>query len=86
MTIQSAALWFVYTAPTIWTLCQQEKSFEGKLAKPGPEFASREWRGYEKDRWTSWEVQFRHILGHATLAPKSVTLVNDALTAMKAVE
>lgn len=83
--IQTAAIWFVYAAPMIWTLCQQEKSFDGKLAKPGPEFANREWTGFSKDRWTSWGVQLRHIAGRSERESKTSKLVNDALAAMKTV-
>lgn len=83
--LQSAAVWFIYTAQAMWALCQQQKTFEGKLAKPGPEFATREWRGYEKDRWTSWEVGFKHVVGHRELGEKTKKLVNDALVAMKTV-
>lgn len=83
--VQTATIWFIYAAPTIWSFCQEQKSFDGKLAKPGPEFSSREWRGFEKDRWTSWEVGFKHIAGREGLDEKTGKLVKDAVTAMKAV-
>lgn len=83
--VQTAAVWFICASPAIWTFCSQEKAFEGKLARPGTEFASREWKGFDKDRWTSWEVRFRNIVKNPDLQEKTKKLVNDALAAMRAV-
>ncbi|WPH04972.1 Hypothetical protein R9X50_00787000 [Acrodontium crateriforme] len=52
--LAAAAVWFVYASPAIWGLSLQEKTFEGKMAKPGPRFRDRVWRGFSRERWESW--------------------------------
>ena len=41
--LEAAAAWFAYAAPTLWKL-----SSEGK-----------EWRGFTKERWDHWEERLK---------------------------
>lgn len=52
--LSAAAVWFIHASPAIWDFSQQGKAFDGKLAKPGPQFSEQEWRGFTKERWQSW--------------------------------
>ncbi|EME45056.1 hypothetical protein DOTSEDRAFT_70930 [Dothistroma septosporum NZE10] len=53
--LAAAAAWFVFAAPTLADLCREEKSFEGKVAKPGSAHSDQDWTGYSMARWESWK-------------------------------
>jgi hypothetical protein len=49
--LEAAAAWFAYAAPTLWNLSQEGKDFQGKMAKQGQAMQGKEWRGFSKERW-----------------------------------
>jgi hypothetical protein len=53
--LEAAAAWFAYAAPTLWALSEQGKEFQGKIAKQGQALQGKEWRGFSKERWQFWE-------------------------------
>ncbi|KAI6897194.1 hypothetical protein D0869_13368 [Hortaea werneckii] len=54
VSLSAAAVWLIYAAPTIWEFCMQRKTFDGKVAKPGPRSNDQEWRGFTRERWQTW--------------------------------
>ncbi|KAG9825786.1 hypothetical protein KCU98_g15599, partial [Aureobasidium melanogenum] len=52
--VGAAAAWIVYAGPTLKGLSDSNKTYSGKVAKPGSKFKDQEWRGYTKDRWQTW--------------------------------
>ena len=52
--VGAAAVWILYAGPALKGLSESEKSFSGKVAKPGFNCKDKEWRGYTKDRWQLW--------------------------------
>ncbi|KAI7158607.1 hypothetical protein KC349_g4723 [Hortaea werneckii] len=54
VSLSAAAVWLIYAAPTIWEFCMQGKTFDGKVAKPGPRSSDMEWRGFTSERWETW--------------------------------
>ncbi|KAI5236193.1 hypothetical protein E4T42_09529 [Aureobasidium subglaciale] len=50
----AAAVWILYAGPTLKGLSDSEKSFSGKVAKPGFNCKDKEWRGFAKERWQLW--------------------------------
>ncbi|KAI7292879.1 hypothetical protein KC315_g19411, partial [Hortaea werneckii] len=54
VSLSAAAVWLIYAAPTIWEFCMQGKTFDGKVAKPGPRSNDQEWRGFTRERWQTW--------------------------------
>jgi hypothetical protein len=54
--LEAAAAWFAYAAPTLWNLSQKNKDFQGKIAKQrfqsgkvgalGGEIEGFRWRGF----------------------------------------
>jgi hypothetical protein len=53
--LEAAAAWFAYAAPTLWALSEQGKEFQGKIAKQGQAIKEKQWRGFNKERWQFWE-------------------------------
>lgn len=81
--LEAAAVWLIYSSSSIHQLCQEGKTFDGKVAKPGSLFRDREWRGFSFDRWTIWMEQIR---GHSSTASEDriAKLMADAVRAMEA--
>ncbi|KAH0393621.1 hypothetical protein KCU89_g12221, partial [Aureobasidium melanogenum] len=52
--VGAAAVWLVYAGLTLKGLSDSNKTYSGKVAKPGSKFKDQEWRGYTKDRWQTW--------------------------------
>jgi len=59
--IGAAACWPLYAGETIYRMCRDKKTFDGKMAKPGDGFDVEQWRGYSTERWQAW----RERLGDA---------------------
>ncbi|CAD0086598.1 unnamed protein product [Aureobasidium mustum] len=55
--VGAVAVWIVYAGPTLRGLSESNKTYSGKVAKPGSKFKDQEWRGYTKDRWQSWKEE-----------------------------
>ncbi|KAH0357006.1 hypothetical protein KCU81_g203, partial [Aureobasidium melanogenum] len=55
--VGAAAVWLAYAGPTLKGLSDSNKTYSGKVAKPGSKFKDEEWRGYTKDRWLSWKKE-----------------------------
>ncbi|KAH0368600.1 hypothetical protein KCU65_g3801, partial [Aureobasidium melanogenum] len=86
--IGAAAVWIVYageqyTSPTLKGLANSNKTYSGKVAKPGSRFKDQEWRGYNMDRWFTWRkelhqanrlVQDSNISGLVRLALKVIEI------------
>lgn len=79
--LSAAAVWFVYAAPSLWNLCRQKKTFDGKVAKPGARHSDQLWRGFARDRWRAWGERFREVHGQAS-DKGTVHLVERARRAM----
>jgi hypothetical protein len=76
--LEAAAAWFAYAAPTLWALSEQGKEFQGKIAKQGQAVKGKEWRGFGKERWEFWEEKLEacgdgvELVAKAKEAAKSV--------------
>jgi len=79
--LSAASLWFINAAPAIWRLCRQEKTFDGKVAKPGSQFSSEQWRGFTRDRWRSWSHKLSDFQGQVS-DHQTAKLVEQARSAM----
>lgn len=55
--VGAAAVWLAYAGPTLKGLSNSNKTYSGKVAKPGSKFKDEKWRGYTKDRWLSWKKE-----------------------------
>lgn len=83
--LAAAAAWFAYAAPTIYQLCMESKTFEGKLARSGSMFREREWRGFSQSRWATWVRQMGQR-SEVACDEKTRELVSMALKAMEAAD
>ena len=79
--VAAAAVWFIYTASTMWDYCAQEKSFDGKVAVPGQLFNDQSWTGFTKDRWKAWAQRLEDLEGSIS-DEKTLKLVQEAKSAM----
>lgn len=79
--IAAAAAWFAFAGPSISKFCQEEKSFDGKVAKPGSAVADHSWRGFNKERWAAWQDKFGTLEGQLS-EPAARELVAEARKAM----
>ncbi|CAD0106161.1 unnamed protein product [Aureobasidium uvarum] len=52
--IGAAAAWILYAGRTLKGLSDSDKTYSGKVAKPGFKCKDQDWRGYNKDRWQLW--------------------------------
>ncbi|KAK5170339.1 uncharacterized protein LTR77_004926 [Saxophila tyrrhenica] len=83
--VAAAAVWLIYAAPALRAFSNQEKSFEGKVAKPGSSFGPEEWRGFSQARWTAWSNNLRDV--HMAVSDQPTAgLVKQAVQAMEDAE
>lgn len=75
--LDAAAAWFAYAAPTLWSLSCEGKEFQGKIAKQGQAMQGREWRGFGKERWEHWEERLRAAKSEGLVA-KAVEGITQA--------
>jgi hypothetical protein len=52
-------MWFLYAGETIERLSREKKVFDGKLAKEGPRFDGKDWRGFNTERLEIWKESMR---------------------------
>jgi hypothetical protein len=57
--LTAAAAWLLYGAQALRDYSVQNKSFEGKVAKPGSAFSSEEWYGFCEARWGAWKQMLK---------------------------
>lgn len=76
--LEAAAAWFAYAAPTLWSLSREGKEFQGKIAKQGQAMQGKEWRGFNQERWEHWEARLKGY-GDEALVKKA----NDAIEQAK---
>ncbi|KAI7286984.1 hypothetical protein KC345_g845 [Hortaea werneckii] len=81
--LSAAAVWFICAASTIWEFCVQSKSFDGKVAKPGPRSKDQEWRGFTKERWQTWMQRLTSELEGQISDGVTKQMVDQALQAMR---
>lgn len=55
--VGAAAAWILYAGPTLRGLSDSNKTYSGKVAKPGSKSKDQEWRGYNNDRWQLWKEE-----------------------------
>lgn len=55
--VGAAAAWILYAGPTLKGLSDSNKTYSGKVAKPGSKFKDQDWRGYNNDRWQLWKKE-----------------------------
>ncbi|KAG9659808.1 hypothetical protein KCU64_g3612, partial [Aureobasidium melanogenum] len=80
--VGAAAVWIAYAGPTLKGLSDSNKTYSGKVAKPGSKFKDQEWRGYTKDRWQTWEKELDQV--KSLVQDDSIqNLVQQALEVMK---
>lgn len=65
--VGAAAAWMLYAGAAIKAFCDEEKGFEGKVARAGFKYKSKEWKGYSKERWQVWSEELE----------KAVEMVSD---------
>lgn len=85
VTLEAAAMWFLYASSSIYQLCMAGKTFDGKIAKPGIVFKDREWRGFSQSRWATWIHQMDKAR-ESSSDEKVGKILADAMTAMKAAD
>jgi hypothetical protein len=76
--LEAAAAWFAYAAPTLWALSGEGKEFQGKIAKQGQACKGKEWRGFNKERWEFWEEKLRSCGDEVELVAKAREAVKSA--------
>ncbi|RMY45886.1 hypothetical protein D0863_15951 [Hortaea werneckii] len=81
--LSAAAAWLIYAAPTIWEFCMQSKTFDGKVAKPGPRWKDQEWRGFTRERWQAWMQRLISELEGQISDGVTKHMVDQALRAMR---
>lgn len=81
----AAAVWLIHSAPTLRAFCKENKSFEGKVAKPGSSFTEEEWRGFSEGRWNAWRNNLRDVQRPVSAEPVA-HLVEEAVKAMENAE
>jgi hypothetical protein len=80
--IGAAAAWILYAGPTLKGLSDSDKTYSGKVARPGFKCKDQEWRGYTKDRWQVWTKELAQAKD--LVQDKSIQeLVENALKVMK---
>lgn len=80
--VGAAAAWILYAGPTLKGLSDSNKTYSGKVAKPGSKFKDQEWRGYTKDRWQLWKKEL--VQAKSLVQDDSVQgLVQQALAVME---
>ncbi|KAI4837591.1 hypothetical protein E4T44_08269 [Aureobasidium sp. EXF-8845] len=80
--IGAAAVWILYAGPTLKGLSDSDKTYSGKVARPGFKCKDQEWRGYTKDRWQMWTkelAQVKDLVQDSSIRE----LVENALKVMK---
>ncbi|KAI7083711.1 Transaldolase [Hortaea werneckii] len=82
VSLSAAAVWLIYAAPTIWHFCLQGKTFDGKVAKPGPRAKDQEWRGFTRERWQAWMQRLISELEGQISDGVTKQMVDQALRAM----
>ncbi|RMY72799.1 hypothetical protein D0862_14396 [Hortaea werneckii] len=82
VSLSAAAVWLIYAAPSIWDFCLQRKTFDGKVAKPGPRSSDQEWRGFPRERWETWVQRLSSELDGQTSDGVTKQLVVQALRGM----
>jgi hypothetical protein len=76
--LEAAAAWFAYAAPTLWALSEQGKEFQGKIAKQGQAVKEKQWRGFNKERWQFWEEKLGACGDEVKLVAKAREAVKSA--------
>jgi hypothetical protein len=76
--LEAAAAWFAYAAPTLWALSEQGKEFQGKIAKQGQAIKEKQWRGFNKERWQFWEEKLGACGDEVKLVAKAREAVKAA--------
>lgn len=52
----AAKVWLTYAKDIIERLSQEEKTFDGKMAKGGDKYKDRDWRGFNAQRLEIWQA------------------------------
>jgi hypothetical protein len=76
--LEAAAAWFAYAAPTLWALSEQDNEFQGKIAKQGQAVKEKQWRGFNKERWQFWEEKLGACGDEVKLVAKAREAVKSA--------
>ncbi|OLN89315.1 hypothetical protein CCHL11_08989 [Colletotrichum chlorophyti] len=56
--VRQAYLWINYAGEALRKLSAKDRNFDGKSAKAGDKFGSRDWRGFNEERWGIWTEAF----------------------------
>lgn len=80
--IIAANVWLRDAAAALSAVSRSEKTFEGKLAKPGPRFSDEQWRGFHVQRWDKWGQRLEE-LQTGTTDSRTSTIVREAQEAMR---
>jgi hypothetical protein len=57
----TAKVWIKLAGQTLKKLSEQEKTFDGKMAAPGSAFSSKQWKGYNNERWEVWNTRLQNV-------------------------
>lgn len=79
--VAAAAVWLMCAAPALWDYSHQSKSFDGKVARPGPLFKDQDWIGFSEARWSSWRQRL-HDVKPKVSSEATGALVQQAIDAM----
>ena len=83
--LEAAAMWFRYAAACMLDLYREGKAFDGKLARGGPRFRDRGWRGFSEARWAVWKDRLRDLRREAS-GREMERVVDGAIQAVIAAE
>lgn len=77
--IEAAAVWLLYAGQAIFELSKSNKSFDGKLAQPGPRFSDKSWTGFSKERWRAWADRLSEVQAKGQRGEQLITRARKAM-------
>lgn len=79
--IEASCMWFVYAAQTLIRFCNDNKSFDGKIAKAGDGYQDKNWNGFSVERWALWKENLQALQDSGAQSSSS-DLIKAALDAI----
>ncbi|KAF2841074.1 hypothetical protein M501DRAFT_930869 [Patellaria atrata CBS 101060] len=84
--VEEANVWFIYAAEVLWKLSKDEKTFDGRMARPGEGFKERDWTGFSVERWRIWSQRLEMVKGYVEEGRVDSEIMKKARGKMREVE
>ncbi|KAF1925062.1 uncharacterized protein M421DRAFT_424089 [Didymella exigua CBS 183.55] len=81
---KAAAAWFIYAGDVLYTLCREEKQYDGRAARQGKNVIGESWNGYNEQRWRLWVERLEKIQDDVACTETKAVL-EEALNSIKQV-